>query len=159
MADIFTQQLEMQLYQIATYLKADIKQQLLDDGHRATGELIESIETIVSKGSNVFTIEGYMGKQGLFIISGRQPGAKGIPIQALVDYLNNKNFGRGIDETRGVAFHIQKRIKKEGIKPDDFIEKVFEKDKDLISQKLNDAAYNALNISLTNLINNAKNFA
>lgn len=159
MSDVFTKEIEMQLYQIATFLKADIKQQLLDDGHRATGELIESIETVVAKGLNVFTIEGYMGKQGLFIINGRKAGAKGVPIDALVKWIENKGFSDGARDTKGIAFAIQKTIIKEGIEPDDFIGKVFEKDKDLISKKINDAAYNALNVSLTNLINNAKNFA
>ena len=154
----FTQQLEMQLYQIATFLKEDIKQQLLDDGHRATGELIESINTVVSKGSDMFVIEGMMGKTGLFIITGRQAGAKGVPIDALVKWIENKGFSDGIRSTRGIAFAIQKSIKEKGIKPDDFIGKVFEKDRDLIYQKLQSAAYDALNVSLTNLINNANKF-
>ena len=165
----FTQQLEMQLYQIATFLKEDIKQKLEADGHRATGELIESINTVVSKGSDMFVIEGMMGKTGEYIIKGRAIGEKGVPLKALQDWIDNKNFSSGITDksllkiktegkyagTSPLAYLIQRGIKEKGIKPDDFIGKVFEKDRDLIYQKLQSAAYDALNVSLTNLINNA----
>ena len=152
----FNQTLEMNLYQIATFLKADIKQQLIDDGHRATGELVDSINTAVIQGSNMWVIEGSMAKQGEYIIRGRQAGSKGVPIDALVKWIENKNFSDGVSSTRGLAFAIQKSIKKKGIKPDDFISKVFEKNRDLIGRKLDEAVYNALDASLTNLVNQAK---
>ena len=155
---IFTQEIERQLYQISTFLQEDIKQILLDKGHNATGELVESIKNTVSRGSDMFTIEGSMAKQGEFVINGRL-GAKGVPIDALVKWIQNKNFSNGISSTRGLAFAIQKSIKKKGIKPDDFIGEVFDKNKGLIERKLDEAVGNALTLSLTNLVNNAQQFA
>jgi len=155
---IFTQQLEMQLHQVATFLQEDIKRQLIDDGHTATGELVDSIKATVARGSNMYVIEGNMAKQGQFIISGRQKGAKGVPIDALVKWIQNKNFSNGVKETRGIAFAIQSSIKEKGIKADDFIGKVFDKNKGFISDKINNAVKIALDLSLTNLINNAKQF-
>tara|TARA_R110002167_G_scaffold174781_2_gene373732 strand:+ start:2623 stop:3099 length:477 start_codon:yes stop_codon:yes gene_type:complete len=156
---IFTQEIERQLYQISTFLQEDIKQILLDKGHNATGELVESIKNTVSRGSDMFTIEGSMAKQGEFVINGRLIGAKGVPIDALVKWIQNKNFSNGISSTRGLAFAIQKSIKKKGIKPDDFIGEVFDKNKGLIERKLDEAVGNALTLSLTNLVNNAQQFA
>lgn len=159
MSIIFDQKLEMNLHQIATFLKADVKQQLIDDGHRATGDLVNSINTAIIKGVDSWVIEGSMLKYGEYVIRGREAGAKGVPIDALVKWIENKNFSDGIISTRGLAFVIQKSIKKKGIKPSDFIDKVFEKDRDLIGRKLDNAVFNALDASLRNLITNAKSFA
>ena len=166
----FNQTLEMNLYQIATFLKADVKQQLIDDGHRATGELVDSINTAVIQGSNMWVIEGSMAKQGEYIIKGRKIGETGVPLSAIQKWIDNKNFSNGISDksllkiktggkyagTSPLSYLIQRGIKEKGIEPDDFIGKVFEKNRDLIGAKLDEAVYNALDASLTNLINNAK---
>jgi len=168
---IFTEELNRQLHQISTFLQEDIKQILIDDGHRATGELVNSIKNTVSQGSSMFVIEGHMAKQGEYIIRGRKEGAKGIPIDALIKWIQNKNFSSGITSTKGLAFAIQRvikfgkfdkngnKIKEGGIKPDDFIGKVFDKNSAYLDSKLNKAVERALNLSLTNLVNNSKQFA
>lgn len=153
---IFTTELELQLHQIAVFLQEDIKRQLIDDGHTATGGLVDSIKATVSRGSDAFVIEGHMAKQGIFVISGRDKGAKGVPIDALVKWIEIKNFSQGITDTRGLAFAIQKSIKKKGIKPSDFIGKVFKENETLIEDRIHNAIDKALNVSLDNLITNAK---
>lgn len=155
----FTQQLERNLNQLAIFLQEDIKRQLIDDGHRATGELVESIKAVVSKGSDMYVIEGSMAKHGLFIISGREKGAKGVPIDALIKWISNKGFTQGIKETKGMAFAIQKTIKKKGIKSNDFIGKVFDKNKSHIDAKVNESVRIALDLSIKNLITNAQQFS
>lgn len=152
-------QLEQSLHVIATYLREDIKQRLIDDGHEATGELINSIKTIVGRESSMYKIDGFMAKQGVFIISGRSAGAKGIPIDALVKWIENKNFSDGIKNTRGLAFAIQTSIKKKGIKPNDFIGKSFDENRLFIGNRLMDAVSEQMHLSITNMINNAKGFA
>ncbi len=158
MSEIFNTTLESNLLSIAAFLENDIKEILLEKGHKATGELISSIKNTVSRGSSSFTIEGRMGKQGIYIISGREKGLKGIPVDALVRWIENKKFSSGIKSTRGLAFAIQKSIKKKGIKPDDFISEVFEKRAGRIEKKINDSVEVALEASLTNLINKARKF-
>lgn len=155
---VFTEEMERGLYQISTFLEADIKQILIDDGHRATGALVDSIKNTVSVGGNVITIEGEMLIYGGAVIKGRPAGTKRIPIDALIDYLNAVNFGRGVKETRGVAFHIQKRIFEEGIEPDDFLQKAFDKNDSKIDRVINSSVETALNISIDNLITQAKQF-
>ena len=93
---VFTEEINRQLYQISTFLQEDIKQILIDDGHTATGELVNSIKNTVSTGSGVFVIEGHMAKHGEYIIRGRKEGAKGIPIKALIKWISQKNFSSGI---------------------------------------------------------------
>lgn len=152
-------ELEIQLNEIAEFLKKDIQDILLADGHKATGELISSIENTVIKGSDMYVIEGSMAFQGQFIITGREKGKKGVPISALVDWIRNKKFVDGIKKVRGVAFAIQKSIIDNGIKPNDFIEKAFDKSRDRIEVNIDQAVEKALDFALTNLINNAKQFA
>lgn len=152
-------QLEQQLYTIATYLREDIKKRLIDDGHTATGELVDSIRTAVSREISMYVINGYMAKQGVFIISGRSAGAKGVPIDALMKWIENKGFSDGIKYTKGIAFAIQKSIKKKGIKPNDFIGKSFDENRLFIGNRLMDAVSEQMHLSITNMINNAKGFA
>lgn len=152
-------ELEEQLYVISEFLKKDIQDVLLQDGHKATGELIKSIENAVIKGSDMYVIEGSMAYYGQFVITGREKGKKGVPIDALVRWINNKKFVEGIKKTRGVAFAIQKSIIEKGIKPNDFIEKAFDKSRDKIETNIDRAVEKALDLALTNLINNAKQFA
>lgn len=155
---IFTEELERGLRQISVFLQEDIKQILVDDGHNASGDLVRSIKNVVSVGSTLLSIEGEMLIYGGAIIKGRQPGTKRIPVDALIKYLNDKNFSNDIKRTRGVAFHIQSRIFKEGIKSDDFIQKAFDKNESRMDNVLTGTIERALDLSLTNLINNAKQF-
>lgn len=154
-----SEELRRQLNVISTFLQEDIKQQLIDDEHNASGELVASIKNVVSEGSDMFVIEGSMAKQGVFVISGREVGAKGVPIDALVKWIENKGFSAGIKGTRGLAFAIQKSIKKKGIKPNDFISEVFDKNRNNINQRIEEATRKSLDVALTNLVNNAKQFA
>lgn len=158
MADLNIE-LSNQLNVIADYLKVEIQNILEEKGHRATGELIRSIENTVSKGSDMYVIEGSMALQGRFIITGREKGKKGVPVDALVKWIENKNFSDGIKSTRGLAFAIQKSIIDKGIKPNDFIGDVFDRNRDRMENSLLDANEKALDLALTNLINNAKQFA
>lgn len=158
MSSVFTNELEKQLLLIAAFLEEDIRRILLEKGHNSTGELVKSIKNVVSRGSSQFTIEGEMAIQGAYIISGRDKGLKGVPVDALVKWIENKKFSDGIKNTRGLAFAIQKTIIKKGIKPDDFISEVFEKRSGRIEKKMGKIIEDALDLSLTNLVNKAKKF-
>ena len=158
MSNIFNIELEKQLKLIASFLENDIREILLKKGHNASGELNRSIENVVKQGSNMFTIEGLMAEQGKFIINGRDKGLKGVPIDALVKWIEQKNFASAVNKKRNLAFAIQKSIKQKGIKPDDFISEVFERRADRINNKIGKAVEEALDVSLTNLINKAKKF-
>lgn len=151
--------LEQKLFQLATFLEAEIKRQLIDDEHRASGKLVDSIKNIVSQGADSFTIEGEMLIYGGAIISGRRAGTKRIPVDALIEYLNNLNFSSDVKRTRGVAFHIQKRIFEEGIEEDDFLDKVFDQNEQKIESDIFEATEQDLTIALNNLITQAQQFA
>lgn len=150
--------LESGLYEIAAFLENDIRAILLEKGHNVTGELVRSIKNTVSKGSDSYFIDGEMLIYGGAIIKGRQKGAKGIPIRALVEYLQNRGFTQSVKEITGIAFAVQSKIKRDGIKPDDFIGEVFDKREGRIDNKLSQIVEKSLDISLTNMINNAKQF-
>ena len=151
--------LETELNTIARFLEQAIREQLVEDGKIASGELVKSIENVVSRGSNSFVIEGSMAEQGKFVISGRKVGAKGVPIDALVRWIEQKNFSTGVKSTRGLAFAIQKNIKEKGIEPNDFIETVFQRFEGQIDRDINNAIEQALDVELTNLITNAQRLA
>lgn len=165
-------QLEQSLHVIATYLREDIKQRLIDDGHTATGELVDSIKTVVSREVSMYVVNGYMAKQGIFIISGREKGAKGVPLEALQKWVENKPFSNGIDAKlllkiesgkfegfSPMAIISQRNIKLRGIKPNDFIGKSFDANRVFIGNSLHQAVSDQMHISIKNMINHAKQFA
>ena len=150
--------LEQELNIIASFLQQAIREQLVESGHNATGALIRSIENTVKKASNGWVIEGEMLIYGGAVVKGRAPKTKRIPVDALVAYLESVGFSRGAKETRGVAFHVQNRIFEEGIKPDDFIGDVFDRFEGKITRDISNAVERQMDLELTNMINNAKQF-
>lgn len=152
---IFSQEIERSFFQLSTFLQEDIKQILIDDNHRATGALVESIKNTVEIAINSMSIIGEMLIYGGAVIKGRKAGTKRIPVDALIDYLNAKNFSSDIKRTRGVAFHIQKRIFQEGIDADDFLQKALDKNEFKIEKTIIDASERALDLIFTNMVNEA----
>ena len=152
---IFTEEIERNLHQLSTFLQEDIKQVLIDDGHVGSGALVQSIKNTVETSISGMSIVGEMLIYGGAVIKGRRAGVKRIPVDALIEYLKAKNFSSDIKRTRGVAFHIQKRIFEEGIKPDDFLQKALDKNEFKIENSIIEASERALDLLFTNMINNA----
>ena len=92
----------------------------------ASGNLQSSISAKTSKDS----ISIQMADYGQYVQSGRQKGVRGVPIDALLKWMKERNI-RSRDLTdRQLAFAIQRNIKKFGIRPSNWfdvaIDKMFE---------------------------------
>jgi hypothetical protein len=92
----------------------------------ASGKLRDSVTAVTSKNAIELQMEGY----GQYVQSGRQRNIKGVPIDALLEWMRERNIKSRDLTDRQLAFAIQRNIKKFGIRPsnwfDNAIDKMFE---------------------------------
>lgn len=89
-------------------------QELTNQGHRATGQLIDTLENPVTDTSEGIAIEGKMNRYGLALEAKRQPG-KPPPVSVLIKWIRTKGISSPKKTTRQIAFAIQEAIRREGI--------------------------------------------
>jgi len=94
---------------------ASLQKELLGQGHKATGDLINSFEQRVIELPNSIVIEILMDEYGIYVNDGRKTGGKKVPINVLVEWIERKAIASGDKEVKSMAFAIQNTIHKEGI--------------------------------------------
>lgn len=105
---------------------------------RATGSLINSVQVNVTTSRNGITeLQVLMNEYGEYVNAGRRPGKGNVPIQPLIEWIKARKLrprdkdGKFVPMTeqniKGMAFGIQKNIKKYGIRPANNIEISIEK--------------------------------
>ena len=94
---------------------ASLQKELLGQGHKATGDLINSFEQRVIELPNSIVIEILMDEYGIYVNDGRKTGGKKVPINVLVEWIERKAIASGDKEVKSIAFAIQNTIHKEGI--------------------------------------------
>tara|TARA_R100001015_G_C4603974_1_gene158947 strand:- start:671 stop:1159 length:489 start_codon:yes stop_codon:yes gene_type:complete len=94
---------------------ASLQKELIEQGHEATGKLINSFEQRVIEVPNSIVIEILMDEYGIYVNEGRKTGGKKVPINVLVDWIERKAIVNGDKEVKSLAFAIQQTIHKEGI--------------------------------------------
>jgi hypothetical protein len=91
----------------------------------ASGSLKNSIEVTAQEKGDVSYLQMSMNDYGQWVQSGRLPGKKGVPIDAIEKWIRSRGL-KGRDKkgrfitNRSFAFGIQKNIKKFGIRPSDW---------------------------------------
>lgn len=106
-------QIKKDLSQLGRYLKQELQKELVLQKHKASGELIDSIEMVVEETLGKIILTERHLFYGDFVDRGRRAGTKRVPIAALEQWVRLKGFAPGNE--RGVAFAIQKKIFEEGI--------------------------------------------
>jgi hypothetical protein len=98
----------------------------------ASGSLRNSVTvTADSTGDGIDTLAIAMNNYGQWVQSGRLPGKKGVPIDAIEKWIKQRGL-KGRDKkgrfitNRSFAFGIQKNIKKFGIKPSNWYDVAIE---------------------------------
>jgi hypothetical protein len=97
----------------------------------ASGQLRDTIDVKSKKEGNDTVIEVFMQEYGQWVQSGRLPGKKGVPIDAIEKWIKYRGLlgrdkkGRFI-KRRSFAFAIQTNIKKFGIRPSNFLDDTLE---------------------------------
>jgi hypothetical protein len=107
------------LGQIAKLLTASIQASLAEVKLDNTG-LQKSVESKVVGGD---TITAYMADYGRYVISGRRPFARKVPISALLKWIAQKGISSSNPRlsSNRLAFAIQNAIYKNGIRGRDFL--------------------------------------
>ena len=117
----------------------------------ASGSLYDSVRAIPGIGEIGIEMNSY----GKFVQSGRFPGKKGVPVDALVAWIKDRGLRPDQGQTiRGMAFGIQKHIKKYGIPAqpgwfDVAIDKIYESEE--INEVLGDITVDELIDNLTGI--------
>jgi len=94
---------------------ASLQKELLGQGHKATGNLINSFEQRVIELPNSIVIEILMDEYGIYVNEGRKTGGKKVPISVLVEWIERKAIASGDKDVKSIAFAIQNTIHKEGM--------------------------------------------
>ena len=94
---------------------ASLQKELLGQGHKATGNLINSFEQRVIELPNSIVIEILMDEYGIYVNEGRKTGGKKVPISVLVEWIERKAIASGDKDVKSLAFAIKNTIHKEGI--------------------------------------------
>ena len=94
---------------------ASLQKELIEQGHDATGNLINSFEQRVIEVPNSIVLEILMDDYGIYVNEGRAKKRKKVPINVLVDWIERKAIVNGDKEVKSLAFAIQQTIHKEGI--------------------------------------------
>tara|TARA_R100001440_G_scaffold23689_1_gene38572 strand:+ start:2571 stop:3059 length:489 start_codon:yes stop_codon:yes gene_type:complete len=94
---------------------ATLQKELLEQGHKDTGTLINSFEQRVIELPNSIVIDILMDEYGIYVNQGRKTGGKKVPINVLVDWIERKAIVNGDKQVKSLAFAIQQTIHKEGI--------------------------------------------
>ena len=90
----------------------ELQKELLGQGHKATGSLINSMEgqTMVLPDSVV--IEILMDDYSQYVNDGRKPGGKKVPIAVLVDWIERKGIASGRKDIKNAALLFNRRYLK-----------------------------------------------
>lgn len=135
----------MDLNKIAPIVTETIQQSLLEKRYRfgyarrqglgdkvASGRLINSVSTKVVERKDEVIMEVSMEDYAQWVQSGRLPGKKGVPVDAIEKWIKDRGLqgrdkkGRFITR-RSFAFAIQSNIKKFGIRPSNFLDVALDK--------------------------------
>ena len=96
---------------------AMLKAELIMQGHKDTGALIDSFEGRIMELPNSIVLEILMDKHGVYVNDGRRKAKSKkeyVPIQVLIDWVERKGIASGDREVKNAAYAIRQKIFKEG---------------------------------------------
>ena len=92
---------------------ASLQKELIEQGHDATGNLINSFEQRVIEVPNSIVLEILMDDYGIYVNEGRAKKRKKVPISALVKWIEQKAIVNGDKKVKSLAFAIPRLCLKE----------------------------------------------
>ena len=93
----------------------ELGKELIKQNHRATGNLIGSLDYKLDPASGGLSLEITAEGYAQFVNRGRKAGGKKVPIVVLVEWIKQKGIETNNKKVLGMAFAIQKTIEKQGI--------------------------------------------
>lgn len=102
------------LEKLADDLATALAEELINQGHRATGSLIESLKVELKEGVLGVVIEESHLDYGDYVDQGRRAGARKVPIDALMSWIQTRGIANEEKQVRSIAYAIQTKIFREG---------------------------------------------
>mgnify|MGYP003636543724 FL=1 len=99
---------------VGNFIIKALQVELIEQGHKATGNLVNSFEQRFLELPNSLVLEILMDDYGKYVDSGRRKGAKKVPLDVLIAWIERKAIVNGDKEIKSLAFAIQQTIFKEG---------------------------------------------
>ena len=99
---------------VGNFIIKALQVELIEQGHKATGNLVNSFEQRFLELPNSLVLEILMDDYGKYVDSGRRKGAKKVPLDVLIAWIERKAIVNGDKEVKSLAFAIQQTIFKEG---------------------------------------------
>lgn len=147
--------------------------ELINQGHRATGSLINSFRKDILFSPSGYRLAFFCNEYGLALEKKRQAG-KYVPIAPLMRWVAQKGIASSNKEARSIAFAISRAIYLEGVpttgrrtpkgkgafrfsrvgRRTAWISHTAKTNKDLIKESVSKAFRNQINTSITNYIRN-----
>lgn len=93
----------------------ELGKELIKQQHKATGELIASLDYKIREEPSIVTLSIEMNEYGTWVNIGRKKGAAKVPIQNLVDWVKQKGIETNNKKAISIAYAIQKTIQREGV--------------------------------------------
>jgi len=138
------------------------KYELAAQGHKDTGELLNSFNSTLKVTENGAEGLIYMLHYGKAMETGRGKGKRGVPIANLMDWIISKGIESDIKKVKGMAFAIRKTIINEGSPTKgslslhspktDFISLALNQKQDEIFKILEAELYKGFNFTIENLV-------
>lgn len=107
--------IEQTLLSVYEYLRVELVEELQKQGHSLTGDLINSIDKVIVKGTDFIREDVSFIFYGWFVDTGRRAGGRRVPIDVLEEWIKRKGFESDAKKVRGMAFAIQQTIFDKGI--------------------------------------------
>lgn len=154
-------ELESSLNKIYEYLHTALVAELMAQGHSNTGKLIDSIKSEIVRSTDFIRLDGTFAFYGRFVDTGRTAGVRRIPIDVLVEWINQKGFESDAKKVRGMAFAIQKTIFEKGISQTtswkgestkDWMTKTLSENEKKIQDDVFNAVHNAMEVMIFNIV-------
>ena len=147
------------LGQLAEHLKKALQTELSVQMRVASGTLINSIEAVVKKTLSGFEIVGSAVYYAKYVENGRRAGAKGVPIEALIEWIRIKRIVIDGRSERSTAFMFQSSIRRKGIAPSLFITRTLQNQESTIDRSIHAACGELVNYHIETMFNEIKQAA
>jgi len=140
----------------------ELGKELIKQNHRATGNLISSLDYNVEHKGDTLSISVSALGYAEYVNRGRKPKEDKVPIPALIEWIKQKGIETNNKKVVGIAFAIREKIYKEGSptkgrvrkfgKATGFVDDTLARIDNEVFRRLNDLYFDQVNLSINNFI-------
>jgi phage gpG-like protein len=105
------------LIPVAKYLEQQLKAELIEQGHVASGDLLDSIKVEVENSIASWKLVGSNLEYGETLDKGMKPNVR-VPVDSLIEWIRDKGINLNGKREKDVAFAIQTAIFRKGTPTD-----------------------------------------